>query len=156
MPVELAVDLSALALYDIVIYADDSGSMESGDGERIEDLKLIVAKVAEVATLFDEDGIEVRLGGVGGTSGYLQCCVCEMWCEVGRDGVGQGSCGHSHGAGAWGCVMVAIHSRCLPGHVLRHVLKCTRAETHEGCIWLYFFRHTIPKLYAVYLLHRQP
>lgn len=66
MPVELAVDLSALALYDIVIYADDSGSMESGDGERIEDLKLIVAKVAEVATLFDEDGIEVRLGGGGG------------------------------------------------------------------------------------------
>lgn len=27
MPVELAVDLSALVLYDIVIYADDSGSM---------------------------------------------------------------------------------------------------------------------------------
>jgi len=60
MPVELAVDLSALALYDVVIYADDSGSMESGNGERIDDLKLIVAKVAEVATLFDDDGIEVR------------------------------------------------------------------------------------------------
>lgn len=27
MPTELAVDLAALALYDIVIYADDSGSM---------------------------------------------------------------------------------------------------------------------------------
>lgn len=62
MPVELAVDLASLALYDIVIYGDDSGSMESGDGERIEDLKLIVAKVAEVATLFDDDGIEVRAG----------------------------------------------------------------------------------------------
>jgi len=60
MPVELAVSLSALALYDIVIYADDSGSMESGNGERIDDLKLIVSKVAEVATLFDDDGIEVR------------------------------------------------------------------------------------------------
>lgn len=60
MPVELAVTLSALALYDVVIYADDSGSMSTGDGERIEDLKLIVAKVAEVATLFDDDGIEVR------------------------------------------------------------------------------------------------
>lgn len=60
MPVELAVDLSALALYDIIIYGDDSGSMESGDGERIQDLQLIVAKVAEVATLFDDDGIEVR------------------------------------------------------------------------------------------------
>lgn len=60
MSVELAVSLSALALYDTVIYADDSGSMMSGDGERIEDLKLIVAKVAEVATLFDDDGIEVQ------------------------------------------------------------------------------------------------
>jgi hypothetical protein len=59
MPVELAVTLSALALYDVVIYADDSGSMSTGDGERIEDLKLIVSKVAEVATLFDDDGIEV-------------------------------------------------------------------------------------------------
>jgi hypothetical protein len=35
--------------------------MESGDGERIQDLKLIVAKVAEVATLFDDDGIEVSV-----------------------------------------------------------------------------------------------
>eukprot|EP00775_Hariotina_reticulata_P010679 gene10679-10838_t len=60
MPVELAIDLASLALYDIVIYGDDSGSMETGDGERIEDLKLIMGKVAEVATIFDEDGIEVR------------------------------------------------------------------------------------------------
>ncbi len=29
-------------------------------GERIEDLKLITAKVAEVAALFDADGIAVR------------------------------------------------------------------------------------------------
>lgn len=27
MPTELAIDLAALALYDIVIYGDDSGSM---------------------------------------------------------------------------------------------------------------------------------
>jgi len=60
MPKELAIDLASLALYDIVIYGDDSGSMESYDGERIDDLRLIMAKVAEVATLFDEDGIEVR------------------------------------------------------------------------------------------------
>ncbi|KAL3161824.1 hypothetical protein ABBQ38_008914 [Trebouxia sp. C0009 RCD-2024] len=61
MPLELAYDLSTLALYDIVIYADDSGSMifEEG-GTRIDDLKLILAKVAEVATLFDDDGIVVR------------------------------------------------------------------------------------------------
>lgn len=60
MPKELAIDLSALALYDTIIYADDSGSMESYDGERIDDLKLIMSKVAEVGTLFDDDGIEVR------------------------------------------------------------------------------------------------
>lgn len=35
-------------------------SRESDNGERIDDLKLILGKVAEVATLFDEDGIEVR------------------------------------------------------------------------------------------------
>ena len=52
MPMELAIDLSALALYDIVIYADDSGSMafEEG-GDRINDLKLIVGRVAEVTLL---------------------------------------------------------------------------------------------------------
>ena len=49
MPMELATDLASLALYDIVIYADDSGSMifEEG-GERINDLKLILGRVAEV------------------------------------------------------------------------------------------------------------
>jgi hypothetical protein len=57
---ELAVDLAALALYDIVIYADDSTSMKYCDnGERLEDLKVIVSKVAEVATLFDDDGISI-------------------------------------------------------------------------------------------------
>lgn len=57
MPLELAHDLATLALYDIVIFADDSGSMifEEG-GERINDLKLILGRVAEVATLFDDDG----------------------------------------------------------------------------------------------------
>ncbi|MCJ1368417.1 hypothetical protein MMC16_007559 [Acarospora aff. strigata] len=61
MPLELAHDLATLALYDIVIFADDSGSMifEEG-GERINDLKLILGRVAEVATMFDEDGIVVR------------------------------------------------------------------------------------------------
>eukprot|EP00775_Hariotina_reticulata_P010678 gene10678-10837_t len=61
MPVELALDLAALALYDIVIFADDSGSMAfEENGERIDDLKLIGSKVAEVATLFDDDGILMR------------------------------------------------------------------------------------------------
>jgi hypothetical protein len=84
MPVELAVDLCALALYDIVIYADDSGSMESGDGERIQDLKLIVAKVAEVATLFDDDGIEVR-GAEGGRL-PLKCGGGDV-CRAGASGL---------------------------------------------------------------------
>lgn len=61
MPLELAHDLATLALYDIVIFADDSGSMIfEENGERINDLKVIMARVAEVATLFDEDGIVVR------------------------------------------------------------------------------------------------
>ena len=57
MPVELALDLVALALYDIVIYADDSTSMKYAEsGARIDDLKMILQRVTEVATLLDEDG----------------------------------------------------------------------------------------------------
>ena len=49
MPLELATDLASLSLYDVAIYADDSGSMifEEG-GDRINDLKLILGRVAEV------------------------------------------------------------------------------------------------------------
>ena len=62
MPVELAHDLATLALYDIVIFADDSGSMIFEEqGERINDLKVIMARVAEVATMFDEDGKSSKL-----------------------------------------------------------------------------------------------
>jgi hypothetical protein len=58
---ELAYDLAPLALYDIVFYCDDSGSMAfEEDGERIEDLKYILSKVSEIATMFDDDGILVR------------------------------------------------------------------------------------------------
>lgn len=61
MPVELALDLASLALYDVILFADDSGSMAfEENGERIDDLKLIGSKVAEIATLFDDDGILVR------------------------------------------------------------------------------------------------
>lgn len=61
MPMELAYSMASLALYDVIIYADDSGSMgfEEG-GERINDLKLMVGRVADVATMFDDDGILVR------------------------------------------------------------------------------------------------
>ncbi|DBB03580.1 hypothetical protein WJX82_002975 [Trebouxia sp. C0006] len=61
MPVELALDLVALALYDIVIYADDSTSMKYAEsGARIDDMKVILERVTEVATLFDHDGISIR------------------------------------------------------------------------------------------------
>jgi uncharacterized protein YegL len=61
LPREITLDLVGLALYDICIFVDDSGSMafEEG-GERIEDLKAVLGKVAEAATLFDSDGIVVR------------------------------------------------------------------------------------------------
>jgi hypothetical protein len=46
MPKEIATDLAALALYDIVILADDSSSMAfEEEGERIADLRLIFSKV---------------------------------------------------------------------------------------------------------------
>ncbi|KAK9389040.1 hypothetical protein V1515DRAFT_322779 [Lipomyces mesembrius] len=61
LPMEIAVDLVRLALYDIVLYIDDSGSMAfEENGERIHDLKLILSRVAYAAALFDNDGIEVR------------------------------------------------------------------------------------------------
>jgi len=61
MPKEIASDLARLALFDIILYVDDSGSMafEQG-GERIDDLKLILDRVTQAASLFDSDGIQVR------------------------------------------------------------------------------------------------
>ena len=61
IPREIANDIVRLALYDVVIYIDDSGSMAfEEDGERIKDLKLILQRVAFAATLFDDDGIDLR------------------------------------------------------------------------------------------------
>ncbi|KAK9476016.1 hypothetical protein V1514DRAFT_338236 [Lipomyces japonicus] len=61
LPKEIALDLVRLALYDIILYVDDSGSMAfEENGERIDDLKLILSRVAYAASLFDTDGIEVR------------------------------------------------------------------------------------------------
>ena len=54
---QVNLDLVTLALYDIVIWADDSTSMQALDGgERINDLKAILGRVADAATLFDDDG----------------------------------------------------------------------------------------------------
>lgn len=58
---EIGQDIVKLALYDIVLYIDDSGSMAfEENGERIDDLKLILQRVAFAASLFDDDGIQVR------------------------------------------------------------------------------------------------
>jgi hypothetical protein len=61
IPLEIGNDLVKLGLYDIVIYIDDSGSMQFEEGgERIKDLRVILERVAGVATIFDEDGISLR------------------------------------------------------------------------------------------------
>lgn len=58
---EIANDIVRLALYDVIIYVDDSGSMSfEENGERIKDLQLILQRVVFAATLFDDDGIELR------------------------------------------------------------------------------------------------
>ncbi|GAA5866434.1 hypothetical protein JCM8547_000624 [Rhodosporidiobolus lusitaniae] len=61
LPMEIAIDLAKLALFDVCIYVDDSGSMAfEENGSRIDDAKLVVSKVATVASAFDTDGINVR------------------------------------------------------------------------------------------------
>ncbi|KIV93229.1 hypothetical protein, variant [Exophiala mesophila] len=58
---EIASDIVKLALYDVILYIDDSGSMQfEENGERIDDLKLILSRVAYATSLFDDDGIQVR------------------------------------------------------------------------------------------------
>jgi hypothetical protein len=61
VPREVGQDIVKLALFDIILYVDDSGSMQfEENGERIQDLKLIIQRAAYAASLFDSDGIEVR------------------------------------------------------------------------------------------------
>ncbi|KAL2828585.1 hypothetical protein BJY01DRAFT_228337 [Aspergillus pseudoustus] len=61
LPIEIAMDVIKLSLYDIVLYVDDSGSIEFEEkGVRKEQLKQIIGIVATIASTFDEDGINVR------------------------------------------------------------------------------------------------
>ncbi|KAH7063664.1 putative RfeF [Macrophomina phaseolina] len=61
LPQEIGNDIVKLGLFDIILYIDDSGSMQfEENGERIKDLRLILERVAYAATLFDDDGISVR------------------------------------------------------------------------------------------------
>ena len=58
---EIGQDIVKLALYDVILYIDDSGSMAfEENGERIDDLKLILNRAVFAAGLFDSDGIQVR------------------------------------------------------------------------------------------------
>lgn len=61
LPYELAMDLARLALFDIALLLDDSASMQFFEnGVRIDELRMMVGKIATAAGLFDSDGIEVR------------------------------------------------------------------------------------------------
>ena len=61
IPAEVGQDIVKLALFDTILYIDDSGSMAfEENGERIDDLKLILNRVAFATSLFDTDGIQVR------------------------------------------------------------------------------------------------
>lgn len=69
---QVNLDLVTLALYDIVIWADDSTSMQALDhGERIEDLKAILGRVADAATLFDDDGKRLYLSRSSASTYYV-------------------------------------------------------------------------------------
>lgn len=62
IPLELAFDLAALALFDIVVNNDDSGSMLFDEfwrptTEKVDDLNLILGRIADIGGQFDDDGI---------------------------------------------------------------------------------------------------
>lgn len=61
IPVEKGQVLAKLALFDVVLYIDNSGSMRQyEDDGRIEELRSVVALVVDIVRLFDSDGFGVR------------------------------------------------------------------------------------------------
>lgn len=50
--------LCTLSLYNIILFADDSGSMKSGD--RIKDIREITIDISNIITLLDDDGISFK------------------------------------------------------------------------------------------------
>lgn len=65
IPLELAFDFAALAVVDIYFYLDDSGSIAFDEewnpsSEKMDDLKLILSRVADIASMFDDDGMSIR------------------------------------------------------------------------------------------------
>jgi len=58
---EMGQDLAKLALFDVVLYIDNSGSMVFDEGgKRIEELRLMLNYVVSIVKLFDSDGLTVR------------------------------------------------------------------------------------------------
>lgn len=59
--IDVITDLCTLSLYDSIIFVDDSGSMEyEEDGDRIIQMTKYVNKISEIASLFDDDGLNIR------------------------------------------------------------------------------------------------
>ncbi|KAI4247640.1 MAG: hypothetical protein L6R42_009562, partial [Xanthoria sp. 1 TBL-2021] len=57
---EIGRDLVKLALFDIILYIDNSGSMHDEGPKRINDLRNIMTGVVSISMLFDDDGISIR------------------------------------------------------------------------------------------------
>ncbi|KAJ5090194.1 hypothetical protein N7532_008878 [Penicillium argentinense] len=61
VPMEVATDVMKLSLFDVILYVDDSGSIEFEEkGLRKDQLRQILGLVATAASTFDQDGISVR------------------------------------------------------------------------------------------------
>jgi hypothetical protein len=65
IPVELAFDLAALGVTDVILFIDDSGSMNFDEQwntstEKTDDLKLILSRIVDIASMFDDDGLCLR------------------------------------------------------------------------------------------------
>ncbi len=62
--IEFAIDLVSVALYNVMILYDDSGSMHMDEynkpsTEKVEDLVAFVQRVASISCMFDDDGIDI-------------------------------------------------------------------------------------------------
>ena len=61
VPMEVATDVMKLSLFDVILFVDDSGSIEFEEkGVRKDQLRQIIGIVATAASTFDQDGISVR------------------------------------------------------------------------------------------------
>jgi len=58
IPPLIAGDLMQVALYDVQLFIDDSGSMNEGD--KWDDARAIVTQIVNITTFFDIDGIDVE------------------------------------------------------------------------------------------------